>query len=87
MQDVSWELVKSPPTRGAWIEMYDPPPLTGGYYLSPPTRGAWIEIIYHGRKVSEILSRPPHGGRGLKFDEVRQNPGEMNVAPHTGGVD
>ena len=24
MQDVSWELVKSPPTRGAWIEMANP---------------------------------------------------------------
>ena len=35
--------IESPPSRGAWIEIYR------GYYYrlrdpSPPSRGAWIEI-------------------------------------------
>ena len=47
-------IVKSPPSRGAWIEMpcrclqYWRPP-------SPPSRGAWIEI---DRCWLHILKRP-----------------------------
>ena len=35
---------------------------------SPPARGAWIEIVI-SVCLSDIrrMSRPPHGGRGLKL--------------------
>ena len=43
-KDVAFKIkVKSPPTRGAWIEMgtgwWEPPGI-----MSPPARGAWIKI-------------------------------------------
>ena len=55
---------KSPPTRGAWIEISHGGGVKNGL-KSPPTRGAWIEI------------------QGVSY----LNPGEIQVAPHTGGVD
>ena len=57
----------SPPTRGAWIEIDNPAshaPLCG----SPPTRGAWIEISIGNWHSWRRTRRPPHGGRGLKFN-------------------
>ena len=35
--------LKSPPSRGAWIEI-EKKKETALYKLSPPSRGAWIEI-------------------------------------------
>ena len=58
-------LVRSPPARGAWIEM-------GSAWrdqLQPmvaPARGAWIEMLCRKVTLSRLLCRPPHGGRGLK---------------------
>ena len=38
------QILESPPSRGAWIEIHvaKPPILS---YKSPPSRGAWIEIV------------------------------------------
>ena len=33
---------------------------------SPPARGAWIEMHLPLRVERQAVSRPPHGGRGLK---------------------
>ena len=35
---------RSPPSRGAWIEMKEKNP-TRYCWASPPSRGAWIEIM------------------------------------------
>ena len=37
---------------------------------SPPSRGAWIEMSIDARLDKLISSRPPRGGRGLKFIPV-----------------
>ena len=34
---------------------------------SPPARGAWIEIPTALFLQALLVSRPPHGGRGLKY--------------------
>ena len=54
---------------------------------SPPARGAWIEISPRGMPNSKSNSRPPHGGRGLKY--FSRPPYDLipSVAPRTGGVD
>ena len=77
---------------------------------SPPARGAWIEISRYSPKDNCARSRPPHGGRGLKYlnhravlDVAPRSPPARgawieiaalrwsfmpeNVAPRTGGVD
>ena len=55
---------------------------------SPPSRGAWIEIFFHILTYERILSRPPRGGRGLKFccDQI-PTVLVVRVAPLAGGVD
>ena len=35
--------------------------------VSPPSRGAWIEIDGQDQGGTEMRSRPPRGGRGLKY--------------------
>ena len=57
---------KSPPARGAWIEIGSSA-LRGWLYRSPPARGAWIEMKIKGQHTPPRYSRPPHGGRGLKY--------------------
>ena len=37
-------LIRSPPSRGAWIEITGIPLLRIVVTPSPPSRGAWIEI-------------------------------------------
>ena len=57
--------MRSPPARGAWIEMI----AAQAAKLkdqSPPARGAWIEIKYANGGIDGGNGRPPHGGRGLK---------------------
>ena len=36
--------MKSPPSRGAWIEMISTSNTASALAWSPPSRGAWIEI-------------------------------------------
>ena len=78
--------VKSPPARGAWIEM---PPEDEGELMkmSPPARGAWIEISRRSSDYACYACRPPHGGRGLKCSCQKAVSVPRRVAPRTGGVD
>ena len=46
--------------KGGMVMIYDTA-------TSPPSRGAWIEILHIAIKVPPDRSRPPRGGRGLKF--------------------
>ena len=55
--------------------------------VSPPARGAWIEIHTGNTEISYPLSRPPHGGRGLKCIADDCPLKHVLVAPRTGGVD
>ena len=40
--------------------------------MSPPARGAWIEIMVGAEPINAPLSRPPHGGRGLKSGQIQK---------------
>ena len=51
---------KSPPTRGAWIEIINLW-MRGVDSKSPPTRGAWIEI-YNEKDAFKKLKVAPHTG-------------------------
>ena len=53
---------------------------------SPSPRRAWIEIKVRVRVNNTAAQRrPPHGGRGLKFEYlVRQNSGVLSRPPHGG---
>ena len=42
---VSHRLRRSPPSRGAWIEISVSPVRVVTCVVSPPSRGAWIEIV------------------------------------------
>ena len=64
-----WER-RSPPSRGAWIEIYFACALACALLRSPPSRGAWIEIAREGQESLRQWRRPPRGGRGLKY--IRQ---------------
>ena len=76
----------SPPARGAWIEIIVHNP-TGELKESPPARGAWIEILFTSHYSQAAVRRPPHGGRGLKYEGGYIAMEGREVAPRTGGVD
>ena len=46
------DAVKSPPSRGAWIEIEKANVLVT-MLGSPPSRGAWIEILYQLCQMSQ----------------------------------
>ena len=54
--------VKSPPSRGAWIEIIRAPVTTCTYRPSPPSRGAWIEICCRHRRREGRSVAPLAGG-------------------------
>ena len=58
-----------------------PPPASRG---SPPARGAWIEIYLCPLRQPEQLGRPPHGGRGLKYPQLRKRVYIVRRPPHGG---
>ena len=58
---------RSPPARGAWIEITVAGVPASRVVASPPARGAWIEINSKENFRGGGRRRPPHGGRGLKF--------------------
>ena len=52
--------MRSPPSRGAWIEMAAPR-CRWGRGKSPPSRGAWIEMHKVNIRDSTVLSPPSRG--------------------------
>ena len=78
--------LKSPPSRGAWIEM-SVPMFKESIAMSPPSRGAWIEITIHSQNTQLVHCRPPRGGRGLKSSARWWGFRSTIVAPLAGGVD
>ena len=54
---------------------------------SPPSRGAWIEIFGSASCLYAVSSRPPRGGRGLKYWRLNYAIHHLGVAPLAGGVD
>ena len=77
---------RSPPSRGAWIEMAL---IRSAYWerKSPPSRGAWIEIPLGCAGLPPPPGRPPRGGRGLKYLQSAQLIKQAGVAPLAGGED
>ena len=46
-----------------------------------------MKLLGVTKSTIERNGRPPHGGRGLKYNSVIHKDGQKAVAPHTGGVD
>ena len=75
-------MLGSAPTRGPWIEI----PIHRLQNISrksAPTRGPWIEIPCLGDAFI-VPGRPPHGGRGLKFEQDSNHHGRRMSAPTRG---
>ena len=75
---------KSPPSRGAWIEMPRGQRRADYGFLSPPSRGAWIEMRGGVNPTAPASGRPPRGGRGLKYASKISIP-EPGGRPPRGG--
>ena len=56
-------------------------------HRSLPARGAWIEIYLWVKTRETLLSRSPHGERGLKSTCTPVSNVAEEVAPRTGSVD
>ena len=52
--------------------------------MSPSPRRAWIEITIDNSTIKQLISRPPHGGRGLKFPAFDFKIGDDRRPPHGG---
>ena len=52
---------KSPPSRGAWIEIHISTANGRNIRQSPPSRGAWIEMKIPLDRVKTNLSPPSRG--------------------------
>ena len=76
----------SPSPRRAWIEMTIQDSSHAGR-SSPSPRRAWIEIMLLKTALRISQSRPPHGGRGLKFFLIGIAIFAVGVALPTEGVD
>ena len=77
----------SPPSRGAWIEIYNIGNINGSRSTSPPSRGAWIEIC-RGDPWRRRHWSPPSRGAWIEIDRKNaENMLKMVVAPLAGGVD
>ena len=58
---ISHPVKSSPPSRGAWIEIFAAFAAYGGV-VSPPSRGAWIEIGYQYEDLMLTVVAPLAGG-------------------------
>ena len=76
---------KSPPARGAWIEIPNFV-IFYGRVPSPPARGAWIEIPRQRPAYTRPASPPARGAWIEIVDEKHTAQGHF-VAPREGGVD
>ena len=54
--------LRSPPARGAWIEIDPPPSPVQDPAQSPPARGAWIEIPLSTGHMRKEQVAPRTGG-------------------------
>ena len=52
---------------------------------SSSTRGTWIEILKIAPRIFEIVGRPPHGGRGLKYTVRKLSDNRIARRPPHGG--
>ena len=78
-------MLRSRPTRGAWIETFEGYQPQGGVQ-SRPTRGAWIETDTYPDKIPAEKSRPTRGA-WIETLPLFCDLLDLIVAPHTGRVD
>ena len=71
---------KSQPAWAAWIEIESFLRLPDRFSLSQPAWAAWIEMVKRLHIVS-LLSRSPHGLRGLKFNAEIFTTGKSTSQP------
>ena len=62
-----FKVIKSPPARGAWIEITAGGCLVITIVGRPPHGGRGLKLYLSGNGHHLFSRRPPHGGRGLKF--------------------
>ena len=79
--------MRSPPSRGAWIEIAWVEFLEVMKDSSPPSRGAWIEIVYFPVEMPRDHKSPPSRGAWIEILKASRPPAAFNVAPLAGGVD
>ena len=77
--------IKSPPSRGAWIEMTRLVS-RAAINTSPPSRGAWIEIFAAFAAYGGVVS-PPSRGAWIEIGYQYEDLMLTVVAPLAGGVD
>ena len=78
---------KSPPSRGAWIEIYNIGNINGSRSTSPPSRGAWIEICRGDPWRRRHWSPPSRGAWIEMLSDAINALTAAAVAPLAGGVD
>ena len=76
----------SPPSRGAWIEIFLMGTGNRPTFRSPPSRGAWIEIAAEGAVKANVES-PPSRGAWIEIRKRFYMIARCDVAPLAGGVD
>ena len=54
--------MRSPPSRGAWIEIEQCAALERDLLTSPPSRGAWIEMTPSRTMMAALAVAPLAGG-------------------------
>ena len=59
--------MRSPPARGAWIEIPCAPPAPRRCLCRPPHGGRGLKYVLRPPYDLIPSGRPPHGGRGLKL--------------------
>ena len=77
---------KSPPSRGAWIEIRTWAALWPAHW-SPPSRGAWIEIPGRSAHTFFVTGSPPSRGAWIEISSLTRVFLALKVAPLAGGVD
>ena len=83
---ISDRRIESPPTREAWIEIWDRIKQRLDLFWSPPTREAWIEI--HADRVNMMQVRsPPTREAWIEMLSLSASSATLIVASHPGGVD
>ncbi len=65
-------MFKSPPSRGAWIEIFNGGSIIIARNESPPSRGAWIEIILASSIHSRAAVSPPSRGAWIEIPPERK---------------
>ena len=80
-------MLKSQPTRAAWIEIFLQWGLIPESHTSQPTRAAWIEITMGIFAFNKFWSQPTRAAWIEIFKILGTQKSQFTVAAHSGCVD